>query len=301
MQFRGYLYVLAAATLWGLIGPISKLAFQEGLDPFEISFWRAAIGWAAFAAHSLSIRRTRIDLIDLPIVSLFGLVGVSVFYLSYQWAVRSGGAALASVLLYTAPAWVALLSRLVLGERMGSMKVLAVAMTLAGVALVSCAPGPTSGSSQGSASTTAILCGLTSGFTYALYFIFGKLYLHRYSTPTLFLYAMPVGAAGLLPFVTFHRTTGLGVAAVLILASCCTYLAYSVYYAGLRRVEATRAAVVATLEPVLAALIAFLWWDERFTPLGYIGSGLILAAVAVTIWDSRRRPAAEALAAPEAA
>jgi DME family drug/metabolite transporter len=268
------------------------------MDPFEVAFWRAAIGWAAFAVHSLSIRRTRIDLADLPVVTLFGLVGVSVFYLSYQWAVRSGGAALASVLLYTAPAWVALLSRLVLKERMGMMKLLAVGLTLAGVALVSLAPGSDQGSElvsgQGAASTTAILCGLTSGFTYALYFIFGKLYLHRYSTPTLFLYAMPVGAAGLLPFVTFHRPTGLGMAAVLVLAGCCTYLAYSVYYSGLRRIEATRAAVVATLEPVLAACIAFAWWGERFTTLGYLGSVLILAAVAATIWDSRRRPAVQA-------
>ncbi len=71
---------------------------------------------------------------DLPVLLLFGLVGVSLFYGAYQLAVGLGGAALASVLLYTAPAWVALLSHLVLREALDALGLLSVALTLLGVA-----------------------------------------------------------------------------------------------------------------------------------------------------------------------
>ena len=73
-----------------------------------------------------------------------------------------------------------------------------------------------------------------------------------------------------------------------VLAVCSTYGAYSLYYAGLRRIEASRAAVIATLEPVVAALLAFSLFGESFTAFGYLGSGLILTAVVMTIFAGRR-------------
>jgi DME family drug/metabolite transporter len=47
--------------------------------------------------------------------------------------------------------------------------------------------------------------------------------------------------------------------------------------------------VAATIEPVVAAVLAYFWWDETFTPLGYAGSALILAAVLLTVRDARRQ------------
>ena len=42
-QMTGYLYVLAAAVLWSLIGPFSKICMEEGLAPLEVAFWRALL------------------------------------------------------------------------------------------------------------------------------------------------------------------------------------------------------------------------------------------------------------------
>ena len=58
-----------------------------------------------------------------------------------------------------------------------------------------------------------------------------------------------------------------------------TYGAYLAYSAGLARLEATRAATVATIEPVIAAALAFTFWGERFAPLGYVAACLVLAGV----------------------
>ena len=274
----GYLYLFLAAFLWGLIGPVSRLAFQEGLSPLLVAFFRAVIAWAFFALHALLLRQVRLHPKDLPALLLFGLVGVSLFYGSYQLSVGYGGAALASVLLYTAPAFVALLSRLVLKEALDPLGLLAVALTLLGVGLMGLGGG-----SQVKALLPALFFGLLSGFTYALYYIFGKLYLPRYATPTLFLYALPVGALGLFPFVELVPLSSQALLALLFLGSISTYGAYLAYYAGLRRLPATRASVLATLEPVVANLFAFLLFREVLSPLGYLGAGLILLAVLLSV------------------
>ncbi|RIH88272.1 putative inner membrane transporter YicL [Meiothermus luteus] len=269
----GYLYVAAAAFLWGLLGVVSKWAFAAGVSPLEVAFWRAALGGVLFGAQALLLRQVRIEPADRWAVVGFGLVGVSLFYGAYQLAIQSGGAALASVLLYTAPAIVALLSWLFLREPMGPHKLLAVGLTLLGVALVSLQGGGVR------ITTAAVFWGLLSALTYATYYLFGKLYLGRYSTPTLFLYALPVGALGLLPFVQFAPKTAEAWAAIGFLTVASTFFAVTLYFAGLKRLEATRASVVATLEPVVAALAAWLFWGERFSPLGYLGAGLVLLGV----------------------
>jgi DME family drug/metabolite transporter len=177
------------------------------------------------------------------------------------------------------------MSWLLLDEPMGGFKVAAVLATILGVVGVSLGPGLGGGVAVGG---QAIFFGLLSGTTYALYYIFGKYYLGRYRTPTLFLYALPVGSLTLLPFVHFTRPTLAGAIPCLVLALVSTYASYSIYYAGLKRLEATRAAVVATMEPVMAGLLAYFMFGECFSALGYLGSALIIGSVLLTIWDGAR-------------
>jgi len=283
MQVRGYFYVLCAAALWALIGPLSKLAMAQGVAPLEAAFWRSALGWGLFAAHALATRTWKLAPRDAPAVAAFGVFGVATLFGAYILAIHYVGAALASMLLYTAPAWVAVLAWLLLGEAMSASKLLALAMTLAGVACVSLGPPLASGQGLGAANMPGILLGLLSGLSYATYYIFGKRYLGRYATPTLFLYALPVGCLCLLPFITFGPRPWQAWLTLAALALATTYGAYSVYYAGLRLLSATRTAIVATLEPVLASALAYVWWDERFDISGYLGSALILGAVVCTI------------------
>jgi DME family drug/metabolite transporter len=105
LGIKGYLYILAAAALWGILGPFSRLAYSEGVQPMEVAFWRATLTWGFFGIHAAATRSLHINLRDLPMVALFAIAGVTAFYVTYQMAIRGGGAALAEVLLYTAPAW----------------------------------------------------------------------------------------------------------------------------------------------------------------------------------------------------
>ncbi len=285
INLKGYLFILAAAVLWGIIGPLSRLAFAEGVQPMEVAFWRAVLTWLFFAVHAGAIGEIKFARRDVPMALLFGLTGVTCFYGFYQMAVRTGGAALAAVLLYTAPAWVAVMSRLFFREAMTPVKLTALVMTLAGVAGVSLG-----GAGLGMRFTPpAILFGLLSGFCYALYYIFGKHFSDRYSSPNLFLYILPIGATGLLPWVSFVHKTPTAWLALGLLAFLSTYGAYYFYYLGLKYLEPTRAAITATLEPVVAGIVAYFWWDEFFSVTGYVGSILILLSVLLMVWDGARR------------
>lgn len=289
MNFKGCIFILAAAVMWGLIGPISKFPIAQGVAPLENAFWRAIFAWMLFSVHACRIRAIKIDPKDLPQIIGFGLLGVTIFYGSYQLAVEDVGAALASVLLYTAPAWVALMSWLLLGERMGTIKIAALVTTISGVICVSLGP-QIFGTGNGIEFTWfGIICGLTSGFTYALYYIYGKTIFSRYTTPTIFLYALPIGALCLTPFFEFTPKTGTSWLSIIALAVICTYGAYSVYYAGMKFLEPTTASVIATLEPVVAAILAWLWWNESFDWTGYLGSAMIISAVLMIVMENRIR------------
>jgi DME family drug/metabolite transporter len=291
----GYAYIIGAALLWATIGPAARFALRDGITPLEISFWRAAIGGLLFAVHAAARGRLRLERRDLPAVGGFALLGVTIFYWAYFRAVELGGAALAAILLYTAPAWVALSAALWLGERLTMRKLSAVALTLAGIALVAFGSG--SGVSAGDATSRvqALAWGLLSGLAYAGYYLFGKRYFARYDASTLFAYALPLGAVLLLPGVTFGSKSTTAWLVLLFLAVVPTYLAYSLYSIGLGRVEATRAATVATLEPVAAAALAYAVWGEALHGIGYLGAALVIAGVLVVATE---RPTRVAVAPP---
>lgn len=282
---------MAAALLWATIGPAARVALRDGVEPLELGFWRAVIGGLLFALHAGARGRLRVARRDLPAVGGFALLGVAIFYWSYFRAVELGGAALAAILLYTAPAWVALAAALWLGERLTVRKAVAVALTLGGISLVALGSGAggAGDANLAAARGPAIAWGLVAGLAYAAYYLFGKRYFTRYEAPTLFAYALPIGAALLLPAVTFAPKSAASWLVLLYLGAVPTYGAYLLYGLGLARVEATRAATVATIEPVAAAALAYLAWGEALRGPGYLGAALVLAGV-VLVATARAAP-----------
>jgi DME family drug/metabolite transporter len=282
-MLTGYLFIIMAAVFWGLIGIFSSLAFSQGVGPMEVAFWRAVLTWFCFGSQAVISKQTKIDKKDFPLFLVFALFGISLFYIAYQFAVKTGGAAFASVLLYTAPAWVVACSFFIYRERLTWIKFMAVVLVILGVFLIS----KTGGNTQSSLSIgwIAILSGLASGFCYSLYYTIGKYFSGRYSSANLFLWVLPIGALGILPFVDFVEKTTLAWAALISVSLVSTFLANFCYYQGLKTLEAGKASIVATLEPVVAAVTAYIFLGEYFSFLGYVGAGLILLAVMSTIYD----------------
>lgn len=284
VRYRGYLCIIAAAVMWGFIGPLGKMAYSQGMTPLEVAFWRALLAWCCFAAEVLFRRKYRRPAgRDLPMLALFSVLCVSLFFWAYQVAVDQGGAALSSVLLYTAPAWVILLSRTFLQEKITKDKLLALGLTIVGVVCI--ALSQSRGFSDGGEKNIllGITAGLFSGFCYSLYYILGKFFSAGYSACLLFYYTLLPGALLMLPWITFTEKNGPAWLSLILLAVISTYGAYHFYFTGLKYIEAGRASIVATLEPVVAGLAAWYWWGEFFTPTGYAGAVLIITAVILVI------------------
>jgi len=287
-QCLGYGFSALAALFWAFLGPLGRICMADGISPQETAFWRAVFGALFFWFHAAPKELVRVPPRIALIFVAFGCVGVSVFFGAYFLAVDKAGAALAAILLYTAPVWVALLSRLFFRELFTGPKLLALALALVGVILACMSGG---GLPQG-ANFLGIAAGLAAGFCYSLHYILGAHYLKQYSPITLYCWCLPAGALFLLPFISFGAKTTTVWIALAMLGFFCTYAAYRSYCEGLKRLSPTVVAVVATLEPILAALVAWWWWGEQFSPLGWAGAGLILGAVLLMVLFPAPRQAA---------
>ncbi|MDR9391484.1 MAG: EamA family transporter [Trueperaceae bacterium] len=285
----GLLLVLLAAVLWGLLGVFTAGLLALGMGAIEIAFWRATFAGAAFALHAtLAGSLRRFDRRSVGGVALFAAVGVTAFYVAIARAVETGGIAVAFVLLYTAPAWVTLLAGPVLGERPGRRQWAWVAAATLGVALV--ATGAEAGGTV-APTPAAVAWGLAAGLGYASYYLLGKRLLHGRRPEALYAVVLPLGALGLAPFVAWSAKPPVAWTLLAALALVSTYVAYLVYGLGLKRARASLAVVVATVEPVVAGALAWVWFGERLGAVGALGAVLVLAA-AVAVGLAARRDVA---------
>lgn len=282
-------FILLAALLWGMFGPVARIALREGVMPIEIGFWRTVIAGVLFATHVAVVRNAlgtgkegptprRIARTDLPALLLFALTGIAALYAFLPLAIEAGGATLAAVLLYTAPAWVALLAWPLLDERLSWRKLLALGLTIAGISGIAL-----SGDGASRPTPAALGWGLAAGLSYASLYLFGKRFFVRYGSPIVFVSALPIATVALLPFTEFAAKSAQAWLAIIVLGVVCTYAAYLAYGAGLTRIEATRASTIATAEPVIAALLAFAFWGERLSVWGYLGAAIVIAGVLLMV------------------
>lgn len=277
-----YLRILAAAVIWGSIGVAGRIAFSAGVGPLETAFFRAAIAFltiaGAVALSNRSLLRVRRD--DLWLFGAFGVVSIAAFFFVYLYAISRTSVATAAILLYTAPVWVIILSRFLFHEPLSPGKILAVVLAIAGCVLVVRGYDPRSLRLN----FPGVLAGLASGFTYGMYSIFGKTALRRYSPLTTLVYALGIGALALGgtawaggAITVAHPAAGWG--AILYLSLVTTLLAQWLYLSGLGEVEAGRASLVATFEPVVAAILGYVALGERLEGWQILGGFLILSAV----------------------
>ena len=285
-EATGLALVFAAAVLWGLLGVFSAGLLELGVGAVEIAFWRALFGGSAFLAHALARR----SLVRLAAPAALGTLafagfGVSLFYVALIRAIDLGGISLAFVLLYTAPAWVTLLGRPVLGERPSSWQWTLVVTATVGVGLVSVARG------EGiDPSIAAIGWGLAAGLAYASYYLWGRRLLAHQRPEQLYGLALPLGALGIAPFVEWSAKPPEAWALLLGAAIVSTYLAYLLYGLGLMRARSSRAVLVATVEPIVAGALAWAIFGERLGLLGLLGGGLVVASAAASGLRLRGRP-----------
>ena len=273
--YVGVAYCAAAALAWALIGPVSRICFEEGMDPFAVSFWRLFFSGLCFLTHAFLKGGLKAKFRDGVCMMLFGAINVSLVILSLQISIQRSGGALAIILMFTAPAWVALFSRIFFHEAINASRMAALSLAMLGTCMV-CLSG---GSLGGEVSFIGIACGLLSGFTYAFQFLFFTWYKDRYTTQALFAYTF-LPAALVIFFFTELRAVSLHAAAALfVLSFISTYVSYFWYGQSLRYLSPVQAAIVGNLEPVVSTLLCWWMWKENFSLIGWAGCILVICSV----------------------
>lgn len=286
-QITGVLFLVMAAILWGLIGPVSKIVFNSGINPLETAFWRGTLAGAAFLVHWAFVRDALPHrILDWVGIIFFGIFGVALLEGSFVLAVHHGGASLASILLYSAPIWVNLISFMIFRERISPQRSIALLLSFCGVV------GACTFGSVLKFSSDALFWGLLSGLSYAGFYVSGKIFFKRLSPVVVYMISFPIASLAILPIVVTQSDGGItsvltslenyssaALWSVMGIGIICTYIPYLLYGAGLRRVDAGKASIITTLEPVVAVLLAGLALGERFSAAGYMFSLLVVVGV----------------------
>ena len=276
---------MAAATLWGTLGLFAKILYAEGVSFESLVAVRASVGWAAvlfFVLATGGAKSLRISGRDLASIVPLGLVGIGLFYLLYFFTVRESTVGTAAILLYSSPAFVVVLARVFLKEALNAAKVLALLLTIGGIVLVAGAYDPV----NLEVSPKVLLTGVLSGLTYGLYSIFGRGVASRLGPSVILSYALFFGALLLVvaAIPTFGTLAGLparSYALLLMLAVVHTTLAFALYTFGLGRLGAGRAAIVATVEPVVAGTLGTVLLGEDLALPKVVGALLVISGAAL--------------------
>lgn len=276
------LLISSSAALWGIIAIFVRKLSELGFTPMEIVTLRVVIAAVLLGILGISkySSQMKIKWKDSRLFVGTGICSIVLFNWCYFSAINQMSLSIAVILLYTAPVFVTALSFLFLKEKMDRVKIISVAGTVIGCILVV-------GFNLNAATNISflgILTGLGAGFGYALYTIFGKFALKKYQPFTVTFYTFVVASLALLPITgIWNKGYVLLSEEVLFygigLGLFPTVLAYLFYTKGLEKVDSSKAAIIATVEPVVATILSVYLYQEGFGLTQGIGTILILLSV----------------------
>jgi drug/metabolite transporter (DMT)-like permease len=292
----GYALAATAATLWALNGSLGEFLLQDHMPPARVAELRSVSTFVVLAA-AIAIVRPRLlrlrkrDIGRLSLLGIVGLAGVSAFYFA---AIARLDIGVALTIQYLGPLLLLLWLKLVHHRALpGGL------WGAAGLAAVGCFfvvgayhPGGLDGIGIAEAFGAAI--------TFAIYLYAAEQAGHRYAPATTLVWGF--GLATLFWLITqpvwsfpLHQLTStrdLLFASYVVVGG--TLVPFGCMLAAVRHVPAARAAVIATLEPVLGALLA--WPIHHQVPPAQIAGGLVV--VGAIVWVQSQRPKLEAELAP---
>ena len=281
----GTLLIILAGCFWGSMGIFVRRLGTYGFDSIQIVSIRVTLAALIFALILLVKDRAgfKISLRDIPLFLGLGFGSILFFTICYFTAITMMSLSTAAILLYTSPIWIMLMSVLFFKEKLTKKKLIALAIAFTGCVLVS-------GISGDGISPLGLLIGLGSGIGYGLYSILGTIALRKYSPFAVTTYTFMFAAVGswvvCRPSEVFSKFSNASDLPFLILFCGLTALITAVipflaYTLGLRNVEASKAGIIATIEPMVATLIGIVVFSEPLTVLSAFGMIMILAAVII--------------------
>jgi len=289
----GYLMAAGAAVLWGVNGTVSKVILSSGVSSLRLTEVRCAGAFIGLAAI-LAIRapeRMRVAWRELPFLALFGIGGLAFVQWFYFLAIHRVPIGIALLVQYLAPLLVALWARFVYHEPVRRRIWLALALALGGLALI------VDIGTGGGISGAGLVFSLAAAATYMLYLLLAEravgvrgavaLLFWGFGFATLFFsllapwWSFPGHRVGADVSLLGHLSARHLPVWVLITWLVClgTIIPFFLLVSALRQLTATRVAIIAMLEPVVATVVAWVWLGETLSAPQLAGALVVLAAI----------------------
>jgi drug/metabolite transporter (DMT)-like permease len=279
---RGYLFAASAAVLWGFSGVVTKFLLNRQMEPDELLIFRTSLAalilffWLGISSRPL----LRVSPRDLPYFALLGAIGLVANQGFYYLSLTMVSVGYALLIQYLAPVFLMVYGVLTKTERMTGGKIIAACTAIGGCILM--VLGQQGGVARVSLAGT--LCALGSALGFTFYTIYGKRGLARHDSRTMMAYAflfagmlwIIIRPLWTLPWGNYDLQT---LAFFLYLAGVATVIPFGLFLASLHYLEPSRSSLTSMLEPVVAAVVAWLWLKEKMEPLQILGGVAVLSGI----------------------
>jgi drug/metabolite transporter (DMT)-like permease len=283
MRSSGTLLCLGSGAAFGAMAVFGKLAYGDGATVGTLLAVRfvlaAALFWALVLAGGAAQEVRALAGRDIGVGLAMGGCGYALQAGCYFAALERIDASLLSLLLYTFPAIVAAAAVALGRERMDARRLAALGLAFGGLVLV------VAGAGAGALDPLGAALGLGAAVVYSTYILVSDGIVTRVRPRVLSALvctgaaaSLTVGSA-LLGELRPGELTAAGWGWLACLAVVSTVASISLFFAGLRRVGPTTASILATVEPLVTVLLAFVVFGETLGVVQVVGGGLVLAAV----------------------
>ena len=278
----GYLYVILAALMWGLSGSSAKFLFKSGITPYQLVQLRLTISTMILFIWLL-IRNPillKIARKDILYFMLFGTVGMAGVQFTYLFTISKIKVAAAILLQYLAPSFIAIHSVVFMREKLAPATITALLGATFGCYLVVGAYNL----DILTMNIVGIISGILSAITFAWYSINGEYGMRRYNPWTVLFFALFFGA---LVWNVLHPPLEAFMNAyspiqwfwILYIGVLGTLVPFGLYLEGINLIRSTRASITATLEPITAGIISYLFLNEVMETAQIVGGIIIIASI----------------------
>jgi len=281
---KGYFYVIFAAVLWGVSGSSAKFLFNSGVTPFQLVQLRITIAvmglflWLLLRNPSL----LKIDRKDILYFAVFGTFGMGALQFTYLFAISKINVAAAILIQYLAPSFIAAHAVVFARDKLSLPTIMALLGVTFGCYLVVGAYNL----DVLAMNIAGIVSGILSAISFAWYSIHGEYGMRRYNPLTVLFYAMLFAALMwniLHPPLEafFHPYNVVQWGWILYIGVMGTLVPFGLYLEGINLIRSTRASITATLEPITAGVISFIFLNEILEPLQVTGGVLVIASIVI--------------------
>ncbi|MCK4957450.1 MAG: EamA family transporter [Candidatus Cloacimonetes bacterium] len=277
-----YIYLLITVFLFSTLEVTGKL-IGPNISPFAVTIYRFMLGGIfilPFALYQIKKTKLKLSWQDFGKLSIPGIVNVTISMLFLQLAIFYGEASISAILISANPIFVAIFASMILKEKLSFSKIIGLIIGLIGVILII-------GAEANSGSTAkdpflGILFGCISSITFGLYTVLSKKYIKQYGNMVTNSFAFLIGSVILL-LVSFifgfqieFQPTPNNLIFLGYLGFFVSGLAYLTFFEGLKKVPTATGSMFFFLKPIIASILAFIFFQEQLSHLQLLGIFIVL-------------------------